>query len=161
MEKRIDYLSLDTGRTFTIPFDELLIFSTNLTPDDLMDPAFLRRIPYKIEIGVPTPEDFKNAFRAQCEKHNMTSDEAIFDFAIEQLQTKYSQQLSFYQPKFIVDQIFANCRYAGGEPQLTKEGVADALENVSAKPTGPMSPTRAMGVGNGQNGGVSVATTLT
>jgi len=50
LEERIDYMTLQTGATFSLPFDELIVFSTNLTPDDLMDPAFLRRIPYKIEL---------------------------------------------------------------------------------------------------------------
>ncbi len=151
MEKNIDYLTLDTGRTFTIPFDELLIFSTNLTPDDLMDPAFLRRIPYKIEIKLPTETDFKEAFRRLCELHGLASDDGIFDYAIDELQNKYDQPLSFYQPKFIVDQIIATCRYDGGELELTREHVAEALANISAKSEGPMSPTKSMGVGNGQN----------
>ena len=54
LESRIDYLKLHTGKSFSIPFDELVIFSTNLEPEDLMDPAFLRRLPYKIEIGSPS-----------------------------------------------------------------------------------------------------------
>ena len=49
LESRVDYLKLHTGKSFSLPFDELVIFSTNLSPDDLMDPAFLRRIPYKLE----------------------------------------------------------------------------------------------------------------
>ncbi|MFP6743114.1 MAG: hypothetical protein VCD33_16065 [Alphaproteobacteria bacterium] len=54
MENRVDFFKLKTGRTIEIPFDELLIFSTNMAPQDLIDPAFLRRIPYKIELGAPT-----------------------------------------------------------------------------------------------------------
>ena len=54
MESRVDYFKLNSGKSFMIPFDELLIFSTNLAPNDLMDPAFLRRIPYKIELFAPT-----------------------------------------------------------------------------------------------------------
>src|SRR6516162_2129333 len=50
MENQIDYLKLNTGTSFSLPFDELLVFSTNLQPSDLMDPAFLRRIPYKIKL---------------------------------------------------------------------------------------------------------------
>ena len=56
LESRVDYLKLHTGKSFSIPFDELVIFSTNLAPEDLMDPAFLRRLPYKIEIGTPSME---------------------------------------------------------------------------------------------------------
>ena len=51
LESRVEYLKLHTGKSFSLPFDELVVFSTNLSPRDLMDPAFLRRIPYKMEIG--------------------------------------------------------------------------------------------------------------
>ena len=53
LESRVDFMKLHTGKTFMIPFDEIVIFSTNLEPSDLMDPAFLRRIPYKLEIKAP------------------------------------------------------------------------------------------------------------
>jgi hypothetical protein len=56
LEGRVDYLKLHTGKSFSIPFEELVIFSTNLEPEDLMDPAFLRRLPYKIEVGAPSLE---------------------------------------------------------------------------------------------------------
>ena len=57
LESRVDYLKLHTGKSFAVPFDELVIFSTNMEPSDLMDPAFLRRIPYKLEIGGPSRDD--------------------------------------------------------------------------------------------------------
>ena len=62
LESRIDYLTLNTGMSFMIPFDELVMFSTNLQPADLMDPAFLRRIPYKIEVLGPGLNDTKKYF---------------------------------------------------------------------------------------------------
>ncbi len=54
MESRVDYMKLRTGASFSIPFEEIVIFATNLDPEDLMDPAFLRRLPYKIEVGPPS-----------------------------------------------------------------------------------------------------------
>ena len=62
LESRVDYLKLHTGKSFSIPFEELVMFSTNLEPEDLMDPAFLRRLPYKIEIGVPSVGVYKRIF---------------------------------------------------------------------------------------------------
>ena len=62
LESRVDYLKLHTGKTFSIPFEELVIFSTNLEPEDLMDPAFLRRLPYKIEVGPPSREHYRKIF---------------------------------------------------------------------------------------------------
>ena len=63
LESRVEYLKLHTGKSFSLPFDELVVFSTNLAPRDLMDPAFLRRIPYKMEIGGPTPEEYRKIFK--------------------------------------------------------------------------------------------------
>ncbi len=67
LESRVEYLKLHTGKSFSLPFDELVVFSTNLAPRDLMDPAFLRRIPYKLEIGGPTrggvPQDLQGRRR--------------------------------------------------------------------------------------------------
>jgi len=68
LENRVDYLNLHTGKSFVIPFEELVIFSTNLEPEDLMDPAFLRRLPYKIEIGAPTLDIYKRIFQKECVK---------------------------------------------------------------------------------------------
>ena len=64
LESKVDYLKLHTGKTFSIPFEELVIFSTNLEPEDLMDPAFLRRLPYKIEVGAPSKENYQKIFES-------------------------------------------------------------------------------------------------
>jgi len=69
LENRVDFLKLHTGKTLTIPFEELIIFSTNLEPEDLMDPAFLRRLPYKIEVGPPTKENYRTIFEKECAVH--------------------------------------------------------------------------------------------
>ena len=72
LESRIDYLKLHTGKSFSIPFEEMVIFSTNLEPEQLMDPAFLRRLPYKIEVGAPAIERYRRIFEQECGRHGMT-----------------------------------------------------------------------------------------
>ena len=72
LENRVDYLKLHTGKSFSIPFEELVIFSTNLEPEDLMDPAFLRRLPYKIEIGAPSMELYRQIFEKECARQGFT-----------------------------------------------------------------------------------------
>lgn len=62
LENRIDYLTLSTGKKIQVPFEQLIIFSTNLEPSDLVDEAFMRRIPYKIEIGDPSDTEFVKLF---------------------------------------------------------------------------------------------------
>src|SRR5436309_903041 len=59
LEKRVDYLNLSTGTKIKVPFEELIVFATNLEPRDLVDEAFLRRLQYKVEVLPPTPEQFK------------------------------------------------------------------------------------------------------
>ena len=78
MESRVDYMKLRSGASFCIPFEEIVIFATNLNPEDLMDPAFLRRLPYKIEVGSPGLEQFRRIFQMECARHKLTlSDEVI------------------------------------------------------------------------------------
>jgi predicted ATPase with chaperone activity len=62
LEKRYDFLTLASGKKIQVPFDQLIIFSTNLDPDDLVDEAFLRRIPYKVHIADPSEEEFQRLF---------------------------------------------------------------------------------------------------
>ncbi len=69
LENRIDFLTLSTGKKITIPFEQLIIFSTNLEPEDLVDEAFLRRIPYKIHIGDPDVEEFHRLFKINAETY--------------------------------------------------------------------------------------------
>ena len=85
LESRIDYLKLHTGKTFTIPFEEMVIFSTNLEPEDLMDPAFLRRLPYKIEVAGPSVELFKRIFHKECERQGLEVSSELFDVVVHKL----------------------------------------------------------------------------
>jgi hypothetical protein len=66
LEKRYDFLQMGNGKKIQVPFDQLIIFSTNLEPTDLADEAFLRRIPYKIEISDPSIEEFRKLFQSAC-----------------------------------------------------------------------------------------------
>ena len=62
LENRMDFLTLSTGKKIRVPFEQLIIFSTNLEPSDLVDEAFLRRIPYKIQINDPDESEFHHLF---------------------------------------------------------------------------------------------------
>ncbi|MFC4271980.1 AAA family ATPase [Sneathiella chungangensis] len=139
LESRIDYLKLHTGKSFSLPFDELVIFSTNLSPDDLMDPAFLRRIPYKLETVGPSREQYFEIFKMVGAARGLEITEDVLDTVIEELQVNNSFDLACYQPKFIVEQIIAACKYQGTDPYVSKELVVDALKNLytsSAKGAG-------------------------
>jgi DNA polymerase III delta prime subunit len=68
LENKIDYLSLPTGKKISVPFEQMVLFSTNLQPQEIVDDAFLRRVPYKMEIRDPSDEEFIGLFRRNCEE---------------------------------------------------------------------------------------------
>src|SRR5437764_1669919 len=78
MESQIDFMKLNTGASFTLPFDVLLMFSTNLQPADLMDAAFLRRIQYKIRLFEPTRDEYRLIFTAVAKSRGLAFDEDVF-----------------------------------------------------------------------------------
>jgi hypothetical protein len=130
MENQIDFLKLNTGISFPLPFDELLVFSTNLQPTDLMDAAFLRRIPYKIKLFAPSHEEYRRIFDGVAKGHGLILDDDVFDFLIERLTVSGQFGLAYYQPKFICDQAVETCKCLGLQPQLTKQLAAEALANL-------------------------------
>lgn len=128
MENRVDYLRLNSGASFSLPFDELVVFSTNLKPSDLMDPAFLRRIPYKIKLFSPTREEYRAIFDGVARAYGLTVEDDVFDFIVERLEREFG--LAYYQPKFICEQAVEACKCFGDTPQLTRERAAEALANL-------------------------------
>jgi hypothetical protein len=127
---RIDYLKLHTGKSFTIPFEELVIFSTNLEPEDLMDPAFLRRLPYKIEVGAPTVELYKRIFQEECKRQKLTLPDEVFDSIVYKIRDERGMDLGAYQPKFIVDQVVASCRFMGQAQHFEPRFIDYAIDNL-------------------------------
>lgn len=133
MENRIDFLTLNTGRTFRIPFDVMLIFSTNLLPEDIMDPAFLRRIPYKIGLPAPTDEEFLQTLQQESLLHGLESDDRIGRHIMHEIRERFNMPLAFYQPKFLVEQVVESCRYEGRPPELEPELIGEALQHLSPR----------------------------
>ncbi|OPY18140.1 ATP-binding protein [Syntrophus aciditrophicus] len=127
LEKRVDFLTLHTGMKFSIPFDQLVIFATNLKPMELADEAFLRRIRYKIFIDYPSKEDFEVIFRKACEMKNVAFDPKAFQF-LQDIYEKLGIQRSANHPRDLLEHIIDQSRYYGQEPELTVEGVSAAWE---------------------------------
>jgi hypothetical protein len=133
LESRVDYLKLHTGKSFQLPFDELVIFSTNISPHQLMDAAFLRRIPYKIEVSAPAPNDYRRIFHAVAK--GLDGADQVVDFVISELRERNDFPLASYQPKFIIDQVRAACKFRGIVPQFRPEFVTRALCNLYTRDT--------------------------
>ncbi|MHA1566364.1 MAG: ATP-binding protein, partial [Alphaproteobacteria bacterium] len=135
MERAIDYLTLNVGTTIEVPFDSLLIFSTNLEPSRLMDPAFLRRIPYKIEMKPPSEAQYIEALIQACEQAGLMMSTEQMDYVLREVRTTHRQPLAFYQVGFVVGQIVAAARFVGEEPEVRQDLLDDALQNLSALPS--------------------------
>jgi hypothetical protein len=133
LENRVDYLKLHTGKTFSIPFEELVIFSTNLEPEDLMDPAFLRRLPYKIEVGPPTRELYKKIFENECEKQSIEMSEETFDIIVDRVTIGKGLDFAAYHPRFIVDQVVATCRFMRQPPHFEPRFIEYAIDNLRVR----------------------------
>lgn len=133
LESRVDFLKLHTGKSFSIPFEELIIFSTNLEPEDLMDPAFLRRLPYKIEVSSPSVENFYAIFSAECQRQGMEFTDDVFYTIVHKIQHEKKLDLGAYMPRFIVDQIVATCRFMGQPAHFETRYIDYALDNLRVK----------------------------
>jgi len=133
LESRVDYLKLHTGKSFSIPFEEMVIFSTNLEPEQLMDPAFLRRLPYKIEVGPPSLDRYRRIFEQECKRHGMTLPEDVFAAIVYKLKKEKGLDFAAYQPKFIVEQVVATCRFLGEQPHFEPRFIDYAMDNLRVR----------------------------
>ncbi len=137
LESRIDYLKLHTGKSFSIPFDELVIFSTNLEPEDLMDPAFLRRLPYKIEIGAPSIDLYKSIFMKECLSQRIELSDKMFRYIVDRITEEKRLELAAFQPRFILEQVVASCRFMEQPVGLEPRFLDYAIDNLRVKPSAP------------------------
>jgi predicted ATPase with chaperone activity len=111
LEKRVDFLNLVTGKKLEMPFEQLIVFSTNLDPKDLVDEAFLRRIKFKINVVDPTEDQFRAIFRMMCERRGIEYNEAAFRYMLDTYYHPVNRPLRMCQPRDILDQIVAIAKY--------------------------------------------------
>jgi len=121
LEKQVDFLTLHTGRKIEIPFEVLVVFSTNMDPKDLVDEAFLRRIPHKIEVIDPSMDEFREIFRRFCEIKKVTYEERGLAYLLQEYYVKPKRKLRSVHPRDILNQLLDLSAYFGTRPQLTKD----------------------------------------
>lgn len=132
LEKRYDFLNLPNGKKIQVPFDQLIVFSTNLEPRDLVDEAFLRRIPYKIEVVNPTEEEFRSLFKFMCPKLGFEFEEQPLDYLIETHYKAKNRPFRACQPRDLLTQVKNHCFYQKLTPKMTSEFFDLAAENYFA-----------------------------
>jgi predicted ATPase with chaperone activity len=121
LEKRYDYLTLHTGQKIEVPFEVLIVFSTNLEPRDLVDEAFLRRIRHKIDIVDPNFEEFREIFRRECKLRHIPFDENGLGFLLNEYYIKPNKAIRACHPRDLLDEIVDISRYKGVPPTLSQE----------------------------------------
>jgi predicted ATPase with chaperone activity len=129
LEKRHDFLLLASGRKFLVPFDQLIIFSTNLEPKDLVDEAFLRRIPYKIEIENPTVEQFRSLFEGTCKKMGLEFDEPALDHLLVTHYQRAGRELRFCHPRDLLQQVAIYSKFYRAQRTASVEAIDIAARN--------------------------------
>ena len=130
LEESRDILSLQSGEKFTVPFDTLVIFSTNFHPNEIFDCAALRRIFFKIKVDGPNQENFLKIFAMVARKKRMPLDEATL---LHLLKVKYptiDNNYANYQPVFLIDQMISICEFEGLPYQMTPDLIDRAWSNM-------------------------------
>lgn len=133
LEESKDILALQSGEKFEVPFDTLVIFSTNFHPNEIFDQAALRRIFYKIKIDGPNQENFLKIFALVARKKGMPLDEQAL---VHLLKVKYPTIKNIYanyQPVFLIDQIISICEFEGLPYHMSPELIDRAWANMFVK----------------------------
>lgn len=130
LERRIDFLTLHTGKKIELPFDQLVVFSTNSPPHELIDDAGLRRIPYKFRVPAPTPTQYEAILEQACRAQQLALPEEVVAYLVEDFYPKTGVPISAAHPKFLVEHVVERCRFQGVEPRFDLELVREAAENL-------------------------------
>jgi hypothetical protein len=133
LETRQDFCNLHTGQQFSLPFDQLLIFCTNLDPNTLADEAFLRRIHHKIYIGDVTPDQYLEIFRRECAKYGLNFDRKTVEHIFERHYFSRNRPFRACHPRDLLDNLLDYARFSGQAPKVTKEALDRACHNYFVK----------------------------
>lgn len=129
LENRVDYLTLHTGRKVEIPFDVLVVFSTNLPPRDLVDEAFLRRLRHKIEIGDPNYEEYREIFRRVARAKQIEYSDQGLAYLLQEWYIKRNRKLRASHPRDLCDQILDIASYLSVAPTMSREMLDRAAQS--------------------------------
>ena len=121
LENRVDFLTLHTGRKVEVPFDVLVVFSTNLPPKDLVDEAFLRRLRHKIEIGDPSFEGYREIFRRVAQAKKVEYNDQGLAYLLQEWYIKRNRKLRASHPRDLCDQILDISQYLSVPPTMSRD----------------------------------------
>jgi predicted ATPase with chaperone activity len=125
LENRTDYLTLHTGKKIQVPFEQMVIFATNLDPHELVDEAFLRRMGYRLSISSPTEESFIEIFRRYLDRHGLAYEAALGDTLLRRYGIE-RRQMKSCEPRDLIERCFDICRYEKRPLAVTQDLLARA-----------------------------------
>ena len=128
LERRVDYLALHTGKKIEVPFEQLVVFSTNLEEKDLADQAFLRRMGYRARVEPPTGEAYCEIFKQQAYKRGIRVDKPILDHILMKYRVEH-RQMKGCEPRDILDRVTDICLFEGQKLEMTPQVVDVAWRN--------------------------------
>ncbi len=129
LENKIDFLTLPTGKKIAVPFEQIVLFSTNLQPHDLVDEAFLRRVPFKIEIKDPGEQEFTSLFRLACDSMGFPWRAEVVTQLIHGFFKANRLPLRRCYPRDLLKQVRAYCTYRGEPLDLRIDYLQHACRN--------------------------------
>jgi len=132
MDRGVDYLSLHTGLVFQVPFDVVVVFSSNFLPERLSDGAFLRRLGYKIEVPPHSEADYELLFRQACDEYGMAFEPAAFQYLLRERHAKDDTPLLACYPRDLIRQVRDLARYEGVVPRVDQRALDWAWNNYFA-----------------------------
>lgn len=129
LEANYDYLCLPSGRQIQVPFDQLLVFATNLTPKSIVDEAFLRRIPYKVQVFDPTETQFRTLFKQRCNALGIEFDMKWVEYLLDKQYRQKQRSLRFCHVDDLLKQIRDFCEFHGQPPVVNQQTLDMATHN--------------------------------
>lgn len=128
LERRVDYLSLHTGKKIEVPFEQLVVFSTNLDENDLADQAFLRRMGYRARVEPPTPHAYSEIFRRQAYTRGIRFEQSVLDHVLHKYRSE-RRVMKGCEPRDLLDRTTDICVFEGQPLELTSAVLDIAWRN--------------------------------
>ncbi len=129
LESKVDFLRLRSGQTIVVPFRQLIVFSTNLDPNDLVDDAFLRRIQIKVKVEGPDQRRFFQIFAVMCKQMNVPFDKPSFVHLLQKWYIQPKRVMQSVHPRDIIKTLVAICEYEGTQPRMTPQLIDEACSD--------------------------------
>ncbi|MDX6498597.1 MAG: hypothetical protein QOG23_1857 [Blastocatellia bacterium] len=154
LERRVDFLTLNSGKKIEVPFEQLVIFSTNIEDKELVDEAFLRRMGYRARVEPPSCDAYAEIFRRAASRRGLSLDPVCLDYVLRRYASE-ARLMKSCEPRDLINRVSDICVFQGSEPRLTTELLDLAWRNYfgtshgfGADVTDVVLPARAASIAN-------------